>query len=38
MTDFFILAVAVLAAVLLVRFLIANWRRIDDEEQEIEGR
>jgi hypothetical protein len=37
MTDFFILAVAVLAAVLLVRALIATWKPVDGDEQEMEG-
>ncbi len=37
MTDFFILAVAVLAAVMLVRLLVAGWRPIEDNEQEVEG-
>ncbi len=36
MTDFFLLAVAVFAAVVLVRLLTRDWRRLDEEE-EVEG-
>ena len=32
MTDFFILAVAVFAAVLAARLVIRNWQPIEDDE------
>lgn len=31
MTDFFLLAAAVFAAVVVVRMLILHWARLDDE-------
>lgn len=34
MTDFFILAVAVFIAVVLVRALTAGWTRTEDEEEQ----
>ena len=33
MTDFFFLAVAVMAAVLLVRLLTRDWPEIEDEDE-----
>lgn len=33
MTDFFILAVAVFAAVVLFRMLTRDWRPLDDSEE-----
>lgn len=38
MTDFFILSVAVLAAVLLVRVLIAAWQPVERREEDMETR
>ena len=37
MTDFFILAVAVMAAVIVARLLIAKWQPIEDEERDAES-
>ncbi|KIT18026.1 hypothetical protein jaqu_01510 [Jannaschia aquimarina] len=34
MTDFFILAVAVFAAVVLVRLLTSGWEPVEEEERE----
>ncbi len=33
MTDFFLLAVAVLAAIVLVRMLTRDWRPIEDADE-----